>query len=147
VTPEHRRAIWERDDGICGICHEPVAWADLDIDHIHPAVAGGSNQRDNLRAAHKACNRRKVGQDRRSPRDPDYQMPGRITLWLDPGTEALLEVLDRIVGGGRENLFRFGLHALADKYGVTPLPPLMSLAQQRNPRQGPRHRPKPRQVP
>lgn len=56
-TAEKRRALWERDGGICGICGEPVPLAEMEIDHIMPRRERGSNSLANLRATHGRCNR------------------------------------------------------------------------------------------
>lgn len=54
-----RQQIWERDKGICGICHEPVSFEDMEIDHVFPRSHGGPDDPENLQAAHEPCNRRK----------------------------------------------------------------------------------------
>lgn len=38
-----RAAIYERDGGICGLCGKPVAFEDLDIDHVVHRWRGGHN--------------------------------------------------------------------------------------------------------
>jgi 5-methylcytosine-specific restriction endonuclease McrA len=55
--------IFERDDWICGICHEPIdsTLPSLDpmsasIDHILAIVNGGNHTRVNVQAAHLRCN-------------------------------------------------------------------------------------------
>lgn len=47
--------------GVCGICGKPFDNpADPPVaDHIVPRVAGGSDELDNLRAAHRSCNGRR----------------------------------------------------------------------------------------
>ena len=58
-----RLAIYERDAWTCGICLEPVAdglpphdpWQ-ATLDHVVPRSAGGSDEADNLRLAHRWCN-------------------------------------------------------------------------------------------
>lgn len=43
-------------------------WA-FEIDHVHPLSLGGSNTRDNFRAAHRICNlRRSNGPAEQAPR-------------------------------------------------------------------------------
>jgi len=63
-APYTRTEIIERDseDGIpiCQICMKPVTMmADLQIDHIVPLQAGGSDTPENVRVAHANCNRRR----------------------------------------------------------------------------------------
>ena len=52
-----RRAIYERDRGVCGICDTPVLYADMQIDHVLPRGHGGPDDPENLRATHQHCNR------------------------------------------------------------------------------------------
>lgn len=51
-----RAVVYERDNGICGICRLPVDPADWHLDHIHPLSAGGSHSYDNIQVAHPRCN-------------------------------------------------------------------------------------------
>jgi 5-methylcytosine-specific restriction endonuclease McrA len=66
VAPVNRRAIFERDSWMCGICHEPIDPAcdapDLmsaSIDHVIPLARGGTHEPANVQAAHWICNVRK----------------------------------------------------------------------------------------
>lgn len=59
VAPVNRRAIYERDGGKCGICHKPVAFKDMHLDHIIPLARGGTHEPRNVQVAHKTCNLRK----------------------------------------------------------------------------------------
>jgi hypothetical protein len=63
-----RRAIWERDGGICGICKEPVAFEDMQLDHVLPRSFNGPDGSENLQPSHEPCNRRK-----------GYGVPGYLT--------------------------------------------------------------------
>lgn len=66
-----RDEIIERDsvfgDCICQICGLPIdiAGGELELDHIVPIAAGGSDTGDNIRCAHQSCNntRPKDGRD------------------------------------------------------------------------------------
>lgn len=58
--------IFERDEYVCGICHEPVdrkvKYPDpmsSSLDHIIPLSRGGGHTRANVRLAHMGCNARK----------------------------------------------------------------------------------------
>lgn len=53
------RSIFERDEGICGICKQPVPPDRYEIDHIIPISRGGRHVESNLQTAHVSCNRRK----------------------------------------------------------------------------------------
>lgn len=70
VDPE---AIWDRDGGICQLCHEPIdvdlAWPDpmsRTLDHIVALVNGGTHEPDNVQLAHARCNSRKGDREHRS---------------------------------------------------------------------------------
>jgi formylmethanofuran dehydrogenase subunit E len=52
-------AVLQRDEGICGICDEPIMEATVELDHIIPLAAGGTHEMKNVQIAHRACNRRK----------------------------------------------------------------------------------------
>lgn len=52
------RVLYQRDEGICGICDGPVSDR-FDVDHIVPLVAGGEHSYANTRIAHPSCNRAK----------------------------------------------------------------------------------------
>lgn len=54
-----RLALFERDHGICHICHKPADFDDFHIDHMFPLAAGGTNDPSNLAVSHPTCNRRK----------------------------------------------------------------------------------------
>jgi len=50
------RAIYERDQGICHICRQPVAYEEASRDHLRPRVAGGKTVWHNIALAHSRCN-------------------------------------------------------------------------------------------
>lgn len=66
-TPEQLRAIFDRSNGICHICREPVSFdaygRDADegweVEHSVPRARGGTDRLNNLYAAHPSCNRAK----------------------------------------------------------------------------------------
>jgi 5-methylcytosine-specific restriction endonuclease McrA len=66
VATIDRLAVWERDDGICGLCAVPVRFEDMHLDHIKPIAKGGPHTFDNVQPAHPRCNRRK--KDRELPK-------------------------------------------------------------------------------
>lgn len=60
-----RDLLWARDGGLCGICYQPVARSEMQMDHITPRAKGGADAFDNLRPAHFLCNvRRGDGRER-----------------------------------------------------------------------------------
>ena len=63
IEGRRRLAILERDGWVCHICTLPidptVQWPAVDsptVDHVIPLAQGGSNDADNLAAAHAYCN-------------------------------------------------------------------------------------------
>jgi uncharacterized protein YozE (UPF0346 family) len=60
VSVSLRLEIFERDNFSCKLCGQSVIdGAKLEVDHIHPASKGGSNERANLRTLCFKCNRGK----------------------------------------------------------------------------------------
>ncbi|KAG8457710.1 hypothetical protein KFE25_013216 [Diacronema lutheri] len=63
LGPEKRRALWERQEGACSICGNPIFEADLadaravHVDHVLPHARGGATDDANAALAHAACNR------------------------------------------------------------------------------------------
>lgn len=55
----YRVKMLERDGGVCQLCKQPLPFEVMDLDHIVPSALGGPTHWDNLRATHKACNRRR----------------------------------------------------------------------------------------
>jgi hypothetical protein len=59
VAPVSFKAIWERDRGVCQICHLPVERTEASLDHILPLSLGGTHEPRNVRLTHRACNSRR----------------------------------------------------------------------------------------
>jgi len=61
VPVEHvsAAAIYARDNGLCGICRQPVSREQFSLDHIVPLALGGAHVEANLQSAHRSCNSRK----------------------------------------------------------------------------------------
>lgn len=55
----NRQVVWERDQGVCHICDEPVSFDEMHLDHVVPLSRGGAHAYDNVASAHPACNMRK----------------------------------------------------------------------------------------
>lgn len=54
-----RQEVWDRSEGVCGICDEPADPQDWHVDHIVPLARGGSHTLANVQASHPACNQKK----------------------------------------------------------------------------------------
>lgn len=48
--------IFQRDEGVCHLCHRPVERANAAMDHVEPASLGGPHTRANVKLAHFSCN-------------------------------------------------------------------------------------------
>jgi hypothetical protein len=61
VFVEHvdAQVLFERDEGVCGICNTAVNRDDMHIDHIVPLSRGGLHCYANVQVAHSRCNLRK----------------------------------------------------------------------------------------
>ena len=66
VEDVDRMVVWERDNGICGICgvwvDPDLSWPDKmskTLDHIVPLSGGGEHSYTNAQIAHAVCNSRK----------------------------------------------------------------------------------------
>lgn len=65
-----RLAIYERDNWTCHLCNEPVDFEAPctsnrypSLDHLVPRSKGGTDEPDNLRTCHRACNSRRGVKD------------------------------------------------------------------------------------
>ena len=53
------QVVFERDEGVCGICGGVVERDRFDVDHVIPLALGGEHSYENARLAHVSCNRRR----------------------------------------------------------------------------------------
>lgn len=59
-SPEQRRILWNRDERpLCRLCHKPISWDDVTIDHVKAWSRGGTTTVANAQIAHHHCNSRK----------------------------------------------------------------------------------------
>jgi 5-methylcytosine-specific restriction endonuclease McrA len=54
-----RNAVYERDNGICHICHRKVSEKTFTLDHLIPIAHHGDHTAINLAVAHRRCNSRR----------------------------------------------------------------------------------------
>lgn len=58
-TDTQKRTAYEKQDGLCPICHEKYNIEEMEGDHITPWTEGGKTDSENLQMLCKNCNRRK----------------------------------------------------------------------------------------
>lgn len=58
-TPEIRTEVYIRSKGICHLCDLPLTRFEMTVDHKIPRIHGGTDDIDNLAAAHESCNIRR----------------------------------------------------------------------------------------
>lgn len=51
--------VFEKSNGICGVCQQPVDRLKFEVDHIIPLSRGGEHSYLNTQASHPTCNRKK----------------------------------------------------------------------------------------
>lgn len=68
-----RDMVWEKHNGVCDICSEPVSRVEMQMDHIVPRAIGGADSLDNLRPAHRVCNQRRLEGRRRGATHPAWK--------------------------------------------------------------------------
>ena len=51
-----KQKIYNRSNGICYLCGDPVSFSEMTVDHVIPKSKGGGNGIKNLRATHAKCN-------------------------------------------------------------------------------------------
>lgn len=116
-----RRTIYERDQGLCGLCGDPVAYEVMELDHITPRMVGGSDAPDNLRVAHKVCNRERGRADRRTHgyrrgNPSPFIRPNVLNIRLDTLTERRLAWLMKRFGVGQSDTVRLAIEEAAQRY-------------------------------
>ena len=57
LSPRQRLAIWERDKGVCALCHHPIngvkeKWI---VEHMIALELGGLDDEGNMAVVHKLC--------------------------------------------------------------------------------------------
>jgi hypothetical protein len=62
--PIDSQIVFERDEGLCGLCGEPVDPDNWDLDHAIP-LGPGDHTYENLQVSHPSCNKAKIGSDKR----------------------------------------------------------------------------------
>lgn len=59
VEDVDRSVVWQRDQGVCGICGLPADPDNWHLDHVIPLSRGGEHSYANTRVSHPPCNIRK----------------------------------------------------------------------------------------
>ena len=64
LSPAKRLAIYERDNGICYLCEQPIkAGEPWDVEHVRALALDGEDNEKNMRPAHVDCHRTKTRDD------------------------------------------------------------------------------------
>lgn len=58
-----RETVYQKYDGHCAYCGQPIEYKDMQIDHIFPQWRGGKNDIENLNPSCRMCNHYKSGND------------------------------------------------------------------------------------
>lgn len=58
-----RQGVYKRFQGHCAYCGKPIAFSDMQVDHVRSLWQGGDDSIENLRASCRACNFYKGGGD------------------------------------------------------------------------------------
>lgn len=66
------------------LCAKPLPAKKLTVDHVVPVSRGGSNHRDNLRAACKPCNQKRANEDPNVRVTPTMFRRGLVADRADP---------------------------------------------------------------
>jgi hypothetical protein len=56
ISRAMRRAVFERDEGMCRHCGRPLRFNSFHVDHLVPIARGGGNEMQNLAASCAPCN-------------------------------------------------------------------------------------------
>lgn len=51
-----RQQVYQMFDGRCAYCGQPIAYEDMQVDHVVPVVKGGANAVENYLPACRMCN-------------------------------------------------------------------------------------------
>jgi len=72
--------IYERDEGICQLCWQPVSFEGGTMDHKTPLAKGGPHIKTNIQLAHKRCNNEKGSEPHEFSllRRKRWQAPGSL---------------------------------------------------------------------
>lgn len=60
-TDYEKKTIYEKYNGRCAICGEPIGFKNLTLNHKVPLSKGGTNEFENLQLACRECNLMKKG--------------------------------------------------------------------------------------
>ena len=52
----NRLRLWQKFNGVCHLCGEPVPLTAFHVEHVVPLARGGRDEWDNLNIAHPSCN-------------------------------------------------------------------------------------------
>lgn len=88
VSRRRRWLVLERDGFTCRYCGRSAPNVELEVDHVHPVAAGGSDDPDNLVTACYDCNRGKTDYDGSGGLDVAWRL-ARYEIEVDSLTQKL----------------------------------------------------------
>ena len=56
IPADTRHQVYEKYNGCCAYCGTLLEYKDMQVDHLHPVLKGGSNELSNLMPACRSCN-------------------------------------------------------------------------------------------
>lgn len=93
---ELRQRLFSEQAGLCALCGTPIEdMEDAEVEHLTPAVRGGSNHYTNLALAHLTCNREKT------QKTLGEYINWRVRVGLPPSAYAS-EKLERAIADGKK---------------------------------------------
>ncbi|PWJ80580.1 HNH endonuclease [Pseudaminobacter salicylatoxidans] len=63
APPRVRQRVFDREDGKCHICRQPIIGKKWALDHVTALINGGENREKNLKPVHVACHAEKTAAD------------------------------------------------------------------------------------
>lgn len=56
IERKRHKTVFDKTNGVCYLCHEPLDFNTFTIDHVIPISKGGTRTLDNEMPAHEDCN-------------------------------------------------------------------------------------------
>lgn len=93
MTKGKRQKIYEKYNGHCAYCGQVISLKEMQIDHIHPQMLGGTEDAENLNPSCRICNH--------------YKRATKLEIWRK-----------YFLGGIIERLRKIYIFKVAERYGM-----------------------------